>query len=67
MKKEQYRVCMYPKDIQLITGKSYNSSLNLLLKIKKHLAREKHQFVSLEEFCNYTGLHVEEVAPMISG
>jgi len=67
MKKEQYRVCLYPKDIQLITGRSYNSSLNLLNKIKKHLAKEKHQFVSLEEFCSYTALNAEEVARLILG
>ena len=67
MKTEQKRVCIYPKDVQRITGKSYRSSRLLILDVKKHFNKEEHQLVSIEEFCLYTGLKSEEVIPFIVG
>ena len=67
MKIEQKRVCIYPKDVQRITGKSYKSSRLLLLDIRKQLKKGEHQFISIEEFCNYTGLSIEQVNPLIQG
>ena len=67
MRFEQKRVCIYPKDVQRITGKSYRFSRLLLIDIKKHLKKEGHQFISVDEFCQYTGLKFEEVNPLIIG
>jgi len=39
----------------------------LLGKIKEYFAKEEHQFVSIEEFCNYTGLKQEHVQPLLLG
>ncbi len=55
------RLCVYPKDVQRITGKSERYGRIILQKIKKHYGKEKHQFVSLEEFCLFTGLQTSEV------
>lgn len=55
------RITIYPKDIQLITGKSERYGRLLLRKIKNHLNKEDHQFVTIEEFCTYTGLKIENV------
>lgn len=55
------RVCMYPKDIQRIMGKEYTQARRILKKIKEHLNKEDHQYISVEEFCKYTGLPIEEV------
>ena len=55
------RVCMYPKDVQRIMGKEYTQARLYLIKIKKHLNKEDHQYISVEEFCKYSGLPVEEV------
>ncbi|HMK06600.1 MAG TPA: hypothetical protein VK476_03660 [Flavobacterium sp.] len=55
------RVCMYPKDVQRIMGKEYTQARLYLIKIKKHLKKESHQYVSVAEFSNYTGLPLEEV------
>jgi len=55
------RVCMYPKDVQRILGKEYTQARLYLIKIRKHLRKEDHQLVSVEEFCKYTGLPFEEV------
>ena len=50
------RVCIYPKDVQLVTGKSERWGRDVIKKIKSHLAKLPHQLVSIDEFCNYTGL-----------
>jgi len=50
------RICIYPKDIQRITGKSERQCRNIINSIKKQLNKEKHQAVTLLEFCNYMGL-----------
>lgn len=55
------RICIYPKDIQRLLGKEYTQSRLYLLKIKKHLNKQDHQLVSVEEFCKYTGLPLDEV------
>ncbi len=55
------RICIYPKDVQLITGKSYSAACELLKKIKESLGKEPHQFITLEEFSRHVGLPVNEV------
>jgi hypothetical protein len=67
MKMEKKRICIYPKDIQLITGKSYRQSTRLLQKIRKDLNKLENEFVSVEEFCQYTSLKIEQVEPLIIG
>ena len=67
MKTEQKRVCIYPKDIQRITGKSYRTSRLLLLAIRKQLNKQEHQFITVEEFCTYSGLKIELVIHLIVG
>ncbi len=65
MKTEKKRLCIYPKDIQRITGKSYRQSIRLLQKIRKDLNKLENEFVSVEEFCNYTSLKHEQVITLI--
>ena len=55
------RVCMYPKDVQRIMGKEYTQARLYLIKIKKHLKKEDHQYISVEEFSKFSGLPLEEV------
>jgi hypothetical protein len=59
------RVCIYPKDIQRITGKSYRQSTRILNEVRKSLRKPKNNLVSIEEFCSHTGLNVEHVLPLI--
>jgi len=61
------RVCIYPKDIQRIMGKTYNQARLYLNRIKSDLDKEPKQFVSIEEFCNYTSLPIDEVMRCIIG
>ena len=55
------RVCIYPKDVQIVTGKSERWGREVIKKIKSHYSKESHQLVSIEEFCQYTGLPVQSV------
>jgi hypothetical protein len=65
MKTEKKRLCIYPKDIQRITGKSYRQSIRLLQRIRKDLNKLENEFVSIEEFCMYTSLKQEQVMTLI--
>jgi hypothetical protein len=67
MKKDMNRVCIYPKDIQLITGKSYRQSTRLMQKIKKELNKPENEFLTIDEFCTYTGIKYEQVTHLIFG
>ena len=64
---EVKRICIYPKDIQRITGKSERYGRLLLAKIKERNEKQEHQFVTVDEFCRYTGLKIDQVAPFIAG
>jgi len=64
---ETKRICIYPKDIQRITGRSERYGRALIAKIKEEYKKEEHQFVTVEEFCRYTGLATEQVYPLITG
>jgi len=55
------RMCIYPKDVQRITGYSERFGRKLLSKIKKELNKESRHFISVDEFCSYTGLGKDEV------
>lgn len=50
------RVCVYPKDVMRVTGKSERYARKLLNRIKKHLSKPSHQFVTVSEFSDYTGI-----------
>ena len=66
MKPKITRLCIYPKDIQRITGKSERYSRDIIHKIKDYLQKPDHQFVTVAEFCTYMGLPFEEVQAFIT-
>ncbi|WP_417857271.1 hypothetical protein [Xanthomarina gelatinilytica] len=55
------RACIYPKDIQRITGRSERYGRKLLSDIKSFLDKEPHQFVTIHEFSEYSGIQVDVV------
>lgn len=61
------RVCIYPKDIQLITGKSYRQSTRLMQKIRTDLNKKPNEFLTIEEFCSYSRIKYEQLAHLILG
>ncbi len=56
------RLCIYPKDIQIITGRSDRYGRNLIKKMKEHFNKQQHQVVTIEEFCQYLGLQQDVVS-----
>jgi len=52
------RTCIYAKDISLILGKSYKQSVRILRLIKDAYNKKDHQYVTLEEFAEYTGIDI---------
>ena len=59
------RIVVYPKDVMTITGRSEKYSRNLLKQIRQQLDKEKHQFVTIYEFCQFTGMNAEQVQPLL--
>jgi hypothetical protein len=65
MKTQPKRICIYPKDVMAITGKSHRQSSRVLQEIRKALSKSMTDFVTINEFCTATGLKREEVEPLI--
>ncbi|WGF92173.1 hypothetical protein [Aequorivita marisscotiae] len=53
------RIVIYPKDIQLLTGKSYRHALYLNKEIRNYLHKKKHHLLTIYEFADYTGINPE--------
>jgi len=62
----QKRACIYPKDIQRITGRSERYGRKLLQDIRSFLDKEPHQFVTIYEFSEYSGIEIEVVNQYIN-
>lgn len=55
------RLCIYPKDISIITGKGQRWSQRLLRNIRFALNKNEHQCVSIKEFSDYMGIELHLV------
>lgn len=64
--KQPNRICIYPKDIARITGKTERYGRKLIEKIKKANSKDENQFVTTYEFCQFTGLEIEHVQPFLN-
>ncbi|MBS1682200.1 MAG: hypothetical protein JST48_10855 [Bacteroidetes bacterium] len=60
------RIVIYVKDVQRITGKSERYGRKILNKIKAKHGKQKHQLVSLAEFCEFMGLNQQEVVKYLN-
>ena len=67
MKNDRHRVCIYPKDIQRITGKSYRQSTRLMHKVKASFNKLENEFLTIDEFCTYAGIKREDIIHLIIG
>lgn len=62
---KQARVVIYPKDIQLITGKSERYGRMLLSKIRRANRKDEHQFITIQEFAAFTGIPETAIEPYL--
>jgi stage III sporulation protein SpoIIIAA len=64
--KHPKRLCIFPKDIQLITGRSARYGRNMINEIKIKLNKQPHQYVTIQEFAEYSGLTSDEILKYIT-
>ena len=63
--KPKTRMVIYAKDIQRITGKTDRSARNIIYALRQSLGKQKHQFISVREFCAFMKISEQEVAPYL--
>ena len=61
MKSKQPILFIYAKDVSLFTRKSDRQGGRVLKKIRLFYGKEKHQPVTIAEFCDYMDLDEKEV------
>jgi hypothetical protein len=59
------RIVVYAKDIMNITGRRERAARKLLASIRRRYKKRRGTFVSIEEFCTYTGLKAEHVSAFL--
>ena len=55
------RFIITPKDVEVILGVSSSYARRVVRIIKRKNNKEKHQKITVKEFCRYMGLEVKEV------
>lgn len=61
------RLVIYAKDIQNITGRKERTARKMLANIRKHYNKPVYAFVTIKEFCEYTGFkEVDIIAYLVS-
>jgi hypothetical protein len=61
------RIVIYPKDVALITDKCERTGRRILNEIRKAFGKDKKDYVTIREFCLFSGFDEEEVHEMLSG
>jgi hypothetical protein len=62
MKKEMKRIVLSGKDIMALTGKKERAAYFLMAKIRKKYNKPSRSLITIDEFCEYTGIRPERVA-----
>jgi hypothetical protein len=55
------RIVIYAKDVMNITGRKERAARKLLARIRKKYKKKKGDFISIKEFCEFTGIDKELV------
>lgn len=55
------RAVIYPRDVENITGCKTRTAQHMLRTIRKVFEKEKFQYVTVVEFCAFTGIDEELV------
>lgn len=53
------RIVISAKDVQILTGKKPKACYELLKKIRLQYNKEKHQYVTFQEFYEYHGITLQ--------
>ena len=60
------RIVIYAQDVMNITGRRKRCAYKLLQQIRRKYNKPKHAFISVDEFCEFTGLKEEKVNRFLS-
>ncbi|QRM87798.1 hypothetical protein FG167_00710 [Lacinutrix sp. WUR7] len=60
------QICIYPKEVAILLGKSLTTAQTLVRTIKDVHGKDKHQALTIREFCAYMGLPYTDVFNMIN-
>ncbi|RPD38571.1 hypothetical protein EG028_25230 [Chitinophaga barathri] len=60
------RLVIYPRDIMDILGLSESSARRYLKQLKKTLGKSEHHFITVMEFCLFSGISIEEIRANLS-
>lgn len=55
------RIVVYARDVENITGRRERAARDLLRRIREANGKRAGQFVTVSEFCQFTGLKKEDV------
>jgi hypothetical protein len=55
------RICIYAKDIQVLTGKSERYARKVVAQVRQHYSKSKDQLLTIKEFCEYMHLDEQDV------
>ena len=61
----QTRIVIYAKDIMNITGKCERTARRIIAAIKKRRDKHANAFITVDDFCQFTGLKEEFVAAFL--
>jgi hypothetical protein len=59
------RICIYTSDVQWITGRNESAARRLLRKLRQKLNKTREQFVTIDEFAEYTGINPDQIQKYI--
>lgn len=59
------RIVIYAKDVMNITGRKERAARKLLARIRKKYKKKRGEFISIDEFCEFTSLKKESVAEFL--
>ena len=55
------RAVVYAKDVENITGRKRTAARKLLRNIRDYFKKKRTEFITVREFCQYTGIDEESV------
>ncbi len=58
------RICIYTKDVQLITGKSERQSREIIKQLRQYYNKQKHHAITVQDLCQYLGLNPNDIPPL---
>jgi DNA-directed RNA polymerase specialized sigma subunit len=59
------RICIYTKDVQIITGKCDKTARAIINKIRKINNKQKNQLITIQELATFLGIKVEEIREVL--